>query len=94
MESRGTFMKATNGILQYVLDTKALCLTFLCDENMNKQIDIAVISDASRTTEYNLRSRGEVIIWIGKNLFQGFSKKSSIICETFANHLQKLKEMP
>ena len=64
--------------------TKDVGLTFLRDEEMNKEINVTIISDTSLASEYDLKSRGGSLIWLGRNLFYGFSKKSTIVCDSFA----------
>lgn len=61
-----------------------MSLTFTRDEEMNKLVNITIISNASLATEYDLKSRGGALIWIGRNLFHGFSKKLSFVCESSA----------
>lgn len=77
-------IKAAMRILQYVYNTRNLGLTFTRDETMTKDITITIITDASLATEYDLKSRGGVIIWIGNNMIDAFSKKSTIICDSSA----------
>lgn len=50
--------------------------------NVENNSDITVMTDASLATEYDLKSRVGDLIWLGKNFFYGFSKKSTIVCDS------------
>ena len=76
-------IKAAEKILKYVYSTRDVEMTFQ-REHINNNYTITVVCDASLASEYDLKSRAGGIIWLGSNFFHGFSKKSSIICESSA----------
>ena len=43
---------------------------------------LTVAADASLATEFDMKSRIAALIWFGDNLIYGFSKKSTLICDS------------
>ena len=52
------------------------------NRDKNKENKLVVATDASLATEFDLKSRIGGLIWYGNNLIYGFSKKSTIICDS------------
>ncbi|CCK73020.1 Ty1/Copia family ribonuclease HI KNAG_0M01670 [Huiozyma naganishii CBS 8797] len=75
-------IEATEKITRYLFGTKTLGMTFKRD--VNKALNITVVSDASWNTEFDLKSRAGAAIWLENNFFYGFSKKSTIVCDSSA----------
>lgn len=77
-------IETTEKILKYLYTNKEIKMKFTRERNNNNNYKITVVSDASLATEFDLKSRAGAIIWLGNNYFHGFSKKSSIVCESSA----------
>ena len=75
-------IRAAKKLLKYVYDTRDIGITLKRDDK--NSLDITVITDASLGSEFDLKSRLGVIIWIGNNFYDGFSKKSTIVCRSSA----------
>lgn len=73
-------IKAAKKLLKYVYDTINSGITLKRD-NKNR-LDITVITDASLESEFESKSRLGVILWVGKNFYNGFFKKSTIVCKS------------
>ena len=72
--------RALRRILKYVVRTKDYQITL--NRDRNKENKLVVATDASLATEFDLKSRIRGLIWYGNNLIYGFSKKSTIICDS------------
>lgn len=71
-------IKVAKKILKYIYDTRDI------KRNEENELDITVITGASLGSDFDLKSQLGIIVWIGKNFYDGFSKKSAIVCRSSA----------
>ena len=71
---------ALRKILKYVVRTRNYEITLKRGKTQTNTLTVA--TDASLATEFDMKSRIAGLIWFGDNLLYGFSKKSTLICDS------------
>ena len=71
---------ALRKLLKYVIRTRDYEMTLRRVKIQTNTLTVA--ADASLATEFDMKSRIAGLIWFGDNLIYGFSKKSTLICDS------------